>query len=214
MSFFYEFLDDEFNEEVEPDKKTSGGCCEGEQCVCGNGESSAKEKQACAETEPDESEEVCGNCEELNGRIKELEQQVKNLQDSNLRIRAEFENFKKRTSKEKLGLYNSGQIDCVLEFLPFFDGVERGFEMFSEEADSEAFKGFKMLSDSFNKVLQKLEIESFGKKGDEFNPKYHNAIKTLEVEGFGNNLVYEVLQKGYCKGENVVRHAMVVVANP
>ena len=71
-----------------------------------------------------------------------------------------------------------------------------------------------MLVESFTQVLKKLEIESFGKKGEEFNPKFHNAIKTMEVEGFGNNLIYEVLQKGYCKGEEIVRHAMVVVANP
>lgn len=154
------------------------------------------------------------NVAEMSLRVKQLEAEVKNLQDLNLRLRAEFDNFKKRTSKEKQRLYGSGQIDCVSEFLPFFDGVERGFETASNDKNSEIFKGFKALIDSFTQVLNKLQIESFGKKGDEFNPKFHNAIKTLEVEGFGSNLVYEVLQKGYCKGDDVVRHAMVVVANP
>lgn len=208
MSLLNEFLADEVNEEAEPEN------CSSEQQINENdeqnssnsegGENSCNAKKSSAEKE----------CDELKTKVQELEKQLETLQDLNLRLRAEFENFKKRTAKEKLELYSSGQTDCLLEFLPVFDSVERGLEMFSEEVDSEASKGFKLLLDNFNQVLQKLSIESFGEKGDEFNPAYHNAIKTLEVEGFGNNLIYEVLQKGYCKGENVFRHAMVVVANP
>ena len=152
--------------------------------------------------------------DEKDLKVKQLQEEINNLQNLNLRLRAEYDNFKKRTNKEKQKLYSSGQLDCVTEFLPFFDGMERGFETVSKNIESEFFKSFKVLIDSFTQVLKKLEIESFGKKGDVFDPKFHNAIKTLEVDGFGKNLVYEVLQKGYCKGDDIVRHALVVVANP
>lgn len=164
--------------------------------------------------EKSESETEAFDVKEACKRVEELENEVKNLQDLNLRLRAEFDNFRKRTSKEKMSVYSSAQIDCVLKFLPIIDGLEQGLELVFGRADDDVVSGFKMLIESFNQVLKNLGIESFGNKGDLFDPKFHNAIKTLKVDGFGEGLVYEVLQKGYCKGEDVVRHAVVVVANP
>lgn len=147
-------------------------------------------------------------------KIEELEDEVKNLKDLNLRMRAEFDNFKKRTNREKQGLYSSAQADCVEEFLPLLDGLERGFDSFDEKASKSVVEGFQMLINICADILKKLGVESVGKKGEPFDPRFHNAVKTVEIDSSEKNIVYEVLLKGYCKGDNVVRHAMVVVANP
>ncbi len=150
---------------------------------------------------------------ELNQQILNLQQQIENLKEVNLRLRAEFENFKKRTNKEKQGLYSSSQVDCVSSFLPILDGLERAVKTLSTK-DDEVGQGVNLIVDQFLNVLKNLGIESVAKEGEPFDPKFHSAVKTVENENFGQNVVCEVLQKGYCKGDLVVRHAMVVVANP
>lgn len=150
---------------------------------------------------------------ELVKQIEKLENELASLKDQNLRIRAEFDNFRKRTAKEKQSLYDDSQIDCVLEFLPVLDGLEKAFVAVDGQND-DLSSGVRLILDQFVGALKKLGVESVAKKGEPFNPKFHSAVKTVEVDEFGRNCVYEVLQKGYCKGDRVVRHAVVVVANP
>lgn len=147
-------------------------------------------------------------------KIEELELEIKALKDSNLRLLAEFDNFKKRTSKEKEGLYNSAQADCVETFLPLLDGLEKGFDLFDEKLDEEVAKGFQMLVDTCSNILKKLDVKIVGKKGELFDPRFHNAVQKLKVEGSDKNVIHEVFLKGYCKGDSVIRYAMVCVANP
>lgn len=153
----------------------------------------AKEKE-----EPTELEVLTNKCEELN--------------DKYLRLFAEFDNYKKRTSKEKLETFSDATAKTVLEILPVVDNFERALA--TETTDTEWRKGVEMIFTQLCDIIKKLGIEEIKAQGEQFNPEFHFAIKQVEDENAGENEIVEVLQKGYIMGDKVVRHSMVVVANP
>ena len=134
------------------------------------------------------------------------------LNDKYLRLMAEFDNYKKRTAKEKLDTFSDATAKTVSELLPVVDNFERALA--SETADADFKKGVEMIFNQLTEVLKKLGITEIEALNAEFNPDFHYAIKQVEDENFGENTVCEVFQKGYMLGNKVVRHAMVVVANP
>lgn len=131
--------------------------------------------------------------------------------DSYLRLAAEYDNYRKRSQKEKDNLYTEIRSETVEKFLPVYDNLERAL---AQETQDAAFKkGVEMTMNQLVSVMEKLGVESFGAAGDHFDPQLHNAVMHIEDESLGENVIAEVFQKGFKVGEKVVRFAMVKVAN-
>ena len=131
--------------------------------------------------------------------------------DARLRLAAEYDNFRKRTIKEKDAAYGNGKADAVSKVLPIYDNLERALNQPTEDA---AFKkGVEMTMAELVKILDGLGVEIFGEVGDSFDPNMHNAVMHVENEELGENVIAQVFQKGFKIGEKIVRFAMVQVAN-
>ena len=131
--------------------------------------------------------------------------------DAHLRVAAEFDNFRKRTVKEKEASYGNGKADAVAKMLPVYDNLERALNQPTEDAAYK--KGVEMTMTELLKIFTALGVEVFGNVGDTFDPNFHNAIMHTEDESFGENTISMVFQKGFKIGDKVVRFAMVQVAN-
>ena len=130
--------------------------------------------------------------------------------DAHLRVAAEFDNFRKRTVKEKEASYGNGKADAVAKMLPVYDNLERALNQPTEDAAYK--KGVEMTMTELLKIFTALGVEVFGNVGDEFDPNLHNAVMHVDDEQYGESEVVEVLQKGYIRGDRVLRYAMVKVA--
>lgn len=131
--------------------------------------------------------------------------------DTCLRLAAEFDNFRKRTVKEKEQSYGNGRADTLAKLLPIYDNLERALNQPTEDA---AFKkGVEMTMTELVKIFTGLGVEIFGAPGERFDPQVHNAVMHIENEELGENEITQVFQKGFRIGEKIVRFAMVQVAN-
>ncbi len=139
------------------------------------------------------------------------EQKVEELTDRLKRTMAEFDNFRKRTEKEKSSMYIIGAKEIVEKILPVVDNFERGLAQ-AQEGDAFA-DGMKMIYKQLTTTLDELGVKPIEAVGKEFNPDFHNAVMHIEDEEFGENIVVEEFQKGYTYKDFVVRHSMVKVAN-
>ena len=131
--------------------------------------------------------------------------------DAHLRIAAEYDNFRKRTVKEKDAAYGNGKADAVAKILPVYDNLERALNQPTEDAAYK--KGVEMTMTELVKILNGLGVEIFGTVGETFDPNLHNAVMHTEDESLGENVLAQVFQKGFRIGDKVVRFAMVQVAN-
>lgn len=131
--------------------------------------------------------------------------------DAYLRLAAEFDNFRKRTIKEKEASYGNGKADAVAKLLPVYDNLERALQQQTEDAAYK--KGVEMTMTELVKIFTALGVEIFGAVGDAFDPELHNAIMHNEDDSLGENTISMVFQKGFKLGDKVVRFAMVQVAN-
>ncbi len=131
--------------------------------------------------------------------------------DAHLRVAAEFDNFRKRTVKEKEASYGNGKADAVAKMLPVYDNLERALQQ--ETADAAYKKGVEMTMNELVKILTGLGVEIFGQVGDPFDPQLHNAVMHIESDELEENVIAQVFQKGFKIGDKVVRFAMVQVAN-
>ena len=131
--------------------------------------------------------------------------------DAYLRLAADYDNFRKRTVKEKEQSYGNGKADAVEKLLPVYDNLERALNQPTE--DSAYKKGVELTMTELVKILNGLGVEIFGEVGDSFDPNLHNAVMHTEDESLGENVIAQVFQKGFRIGEKVVRFAMVQVAN-
>lgn len=145
-------------------------------------------------------------------KIKALEEAAAADKDKYLRLLAEYDNFRKRSAKEKLDASENASAKAALEVISVIDNFERA--MAAECSDENYKKGVEMIYNQFTEVIKKLGVEEIEALGREFDPKLHNAVSNVEDENFGENTVSQVYQKGYKMGERVIRCAMVVVANP
>ncbi len=148
--------------------------------------------------------------EALEARIAELEGKLAECEDKHLRMAAEYENFRRRSREEHEGVYASAVGDTVAELLPIIDNLERA-EGFTD-ADK-VREGLVMISSSVAGALSKLGVEAFGAVGDKFDPNLHNAVMHEENEELGEGEITAVFQKGYKKGNKIIRFAMVKTAN-
>jgi molecular chaperone GrpE len=179
-----------------------------------------QEAEAAAETveeEMGEAEEKADSKEKTSffGKKKKekekYEQQIEDLTDRLRRNMAEFDNFRKRTEKEKASMYVIGAREIVEKILPVVDNFERGL---SQAAEGDAFAdGMKMIYKQLITTLDDLGVKPIEAVGKEFDPNFHNAVMHVEDESAGENVVVEELQKGYTYKDFVVRHSMVKVAN-
>ena len=131
--------------------------------------------------------------------------------DQFLRLAAEFDNFRKRTIKEKESAYGHGKADTLAKLLPVYDNLERA--LMQETADAAYKKGVEMTMTQLVGIFTGLGVEIFGNEGDTFDPNIHNAIMHTEAEGAEENTITKVFQKGFKMGDKIVRFAMVEVAN-
>ena len=159
------------------------------------------------ETESAESVETPQEAETKNP----FEEKYNAEHDSYLRLAAEFDNFRKRTVKEKEQSYGNGKADAVEKMLPVYDNLERALNQPTEDAAYK--KGVELTMNELVKIFTGLGVEIFGNVGDAFDPNIHNAVMHLEDESLGENTIAQVFQKGFKIGEKIVRFAMVQVAN-
>ena len=145
------------------------------------------------------------------GEVNPWEEKYNAEHDARLRLAAEYDNFRKRTIKEKDAAYGNGKADAVTKMLPIYDNLERALNQPTEDA---AFKkGVEMTMAELVKILNGLGVEIFGEVGDSFDPNMHNAVMHVENEELGENVIAQVFQKGFKIGDKIVRFAMVQVAN-
>ncbi len=166
--------------------------------------------QAAGEEVKEESQEAEA-AQEAPGELEQAKSDLAASQDKYLRLLAEYDNFRKRSQKEKGELYTAIRAETVGKFLPVYDNLERAL---NQPTTDEAYKkGVEMTMTGLVEVMEKLGVEIFGGVGDPFDPNMHNAVMHCEDESLGENTVAEVFQKGFRVGEKVVRFAMVRVAN-
>jgi molecular chaperone GrpE len=188
-----------FSKMAEKVKKTKQETAEETAETVKDSKAAAPEEKAAPEAELQE--------EELNNLKAENEE----LKNKLLRQMAEFDNYKKRTAKEKDELYQYAKADCVEAILGVIDNFERALD--TQCSDENFKKGVEMIFTQFQNTLEKLGVEEIKALGEPFDPQVHNAVSQVEDENFGENIVSQVFQKGYKLGDKVIRHAMVVVAN-
>ena len=139
------------------------------------------------------------------------EEKYNSEHDARLRLAAEYDNFRKRTSKEKEQSYGNGKADAVTKMLPIYDNLERALNQPTEDAAYK--KGVEMTMTELMKIFTGLGVEVFGQVGDVFDPNLHNAVMHLDSEEHDENVITQVFQKGFKMGDKIVRFAMVQVAN-
>ena len=164
------------------------------------------EEEAPKEEPKAETKEESGEDE-----LEKLKKQLAAEHDQYLRILAEYDNFRKRSRKEKEALYTDVKAETVAKFLPVFDDLQRALA--NETADEAYKKGVELTMAGLRKVMTGLGVEEFGETGDAFDPNAHNAVMHIENEDLGENVLAQVFQKGFKIGEKVIRHAVVQVAN-
>ena len=168
-----------------------------------------KETPVTEETKETEVRETELKLKEQEDKIKELEKELSETKDHLLRTLAEYDNFKKRTAREKEEIYFLSKSDLIRKLLPVFDNFDRA-QKFSDAEDYK--KGVDMIIGQFFDVLKEMDVKEIAAVGDEFDPNFHEAVFREEKEDTPENTITEVLQKGYAVGEKVIRHAMVKVS--
>jgi len=167
------------------------------------------EAAEAVQTEPqDETPEAEAPLEEKKDPLQE---QLDQQQDRFLRLAAEYDNYRKRTAKEKESLWADAKADTVQAFLPVYDNLERALKQ--ETADEAYKKGVEMTMNQLKEVFAKLGVTEIDAQGKPFDPNLHNAVMHIEDENLGENTVAQVFQAGFMLGEKVIRFAMVQVAN-
>lgn len=156
------------------------------------------------------SDEEISEYNDTASKIDEIESALEETKDKYLRLMAEYDNYRKRTAKEKTETYNNAVSDSITEILPVIDTFEMALKT---ECSDESFKtGVEKIYNMFRKSLEKLGVTEIEALGKEFDPNLHNAIKQVEETDYAENHVCEVFQKGYRLGKKVIRHSMVAVA--
>ena len=185
-------------------------------------EGAAQQGGAAPEADPAASDAVAEAEEVLEAQaeaattndeqVEKAQAEAKDWQDKYLRLAAEYDNYRKRTAKEKESLYADAKIDTIKALLGVYDNLERGLAQYGDE-ESPHRKGLEMVFNQFKESLKKLGVETMDAAGKPFDPEKHNAVMHVEDENYGENTVVEVLQQGFTLGDKVLRFAIVKVAN-
>ncbi len=177
---------------------------ETEQTVEQNAEPEAKAQK----TDKKKNKKADAELADLKKQLESAQAQAAEANDKYLRMMAEYDNFRKRSAKEKEGIYADAYADCIAGILPVLDNLERAAGVDQLEGLK---KGLQMTAKAFEDALEKMGIKEIETKT--FDPNLHNAVMHVEDESLGESEIVEVFQKGYTKGDKVIRYAMVKVAN-
>lgn len=178
--------------------------------------SDAMSKKDMDQNKPESQQEEEPAAEEVTeqepaNQEDKLQAAIREQEDKYLRLLAEYDNYRKRSQKEKEVAWTTAKADTAKEFLPVYDNLERALKQ--ETADEAYAKGVQMIMTQLKTVLEKLGIEEIPALGETFDPNVHNAVMHMEDDALGENTVAEVFQTGFKIGDKVIRHAMVKVAN-
>lgn len=199
-----------YNEEVKPEEGFAEGDvepnCEGQSCanMADDDTSSVDEMADQTDAEPvDEAAEA----------LAKAEAEAADWRDKYLRLQAEFDNYRKRTLKEKMSLVESGGENVIKALLPVVDDVDRALVAMEKSDDVEALRGgVRLISQKFNEVMRQQGVSEIEAVGKEFDVDHHEAVARFPIEGKASGEIIDVVQKGYKLGEKVIRYAKVVVA--
>ena len=202
--------EDMVKEAVEEAKKTAA---EAESAEAEDEETKETSEEAETEEAEETTEKKTGK--KLFGKKKDKkDEKIEELTDKLTRQMAEFDNFRKRTEKEKSQMYEVGAKDIIEKILPVVDNFERGLDAVKEEDKDDPFvQGMEKVYKHLVTTLEGIEVKPIEAVGQPFDPNFHNAVMHVEDENFGENVVAEEFQKGYTYRDSVVRHSMVKVAN-
>ena len=165
----------------------------------------AEENEQIVEEKPKKSRK------KKDAELEALKNEMSELNDKYLRVAAEYDNFRRRAQKERESAYNDAYVDAIKEILPVIDNLERATAFSDNDKVSE---GVALTLNQFKATLEKMGVSEIeADKGTKFDPNFHNAMMHVDDETLGENEISSVLQKGYIKGEKVIRYSMVVVAN-
>ena len=177
-------------------------------------DSEAPAEEASEETAEESSEKGAKGLFKRKPKKDKKDEQIEELKDKLTRQMAEFDNFRKRTDKEKSAMYEIGAKDIIEKILPVVDNFERGLGAVTEEQKEDSFvAGMEMIYKQIMTTLESVGVKAIEAVGNEFDPDFHNAVMHVEDEEVGENIVVEEFQKGYTYRDTVVRHSMVKVAN-
>ena len=157
-----------------------------------------------------EVKKLRAECAQWEEKAKEMTAQAEDMKGKYLRTLAEYDNYRKRTAKEREGIYADAYADCIKNLLPLLDNLERASQF--TEGDQVA-QGVKMILGTLPDILGKMNVSAFGAPGETFNPEIHNAVMHVDDEQYGEGEIVEVFQQGYKYGDKIIRYAMVRVAN-
>ncbi len=202
--------EDMVKEAVEEAKKSAA---ETESAEAKAEETEETSEEAGSEEAKEDAEKKTGK--KLFGKKKDKkDEKIEELTDKLTRQMAEFDNFRKRTEKEKSQMYEIGAKDIIEKILPVVDNFERGLDAVKEEDKEDPFvQGMEKVYKHLLTTLEGIEVKPIEAVGQPFDPNFHNAVMHVEDENFGENIVAEEFQKGYTYRDSVVRHSMVKVAN-
>ena len=202
--------EDMVKEAVEEAKKSAA---ETESAEAEAEETEETSEEAGSEEAKEDAEKKTGK--KLFGKKKDKkDEKIEELTDRLTRQMAEFDNFRKRTEKEKSQMYEVGAKDIIEKILPVVDNFERGLDAVKEEEKEDPFvQGMEKVYKHLITTLEGIEVKPIEAVGQPFDPNFHNAVMHVEDENFGENIVAEEFQKGYTYRDSVVRHSMVKVAN-
>ena len=149
----------------------------------------------------------------LQKELSEHEAKIAEMNDQYLRVCAEYDNFRKRTAKEREGVYADAYIDALTQILPILDNLDRAAAFSTEDPENPLAQGLDLTRKSFVDTLEKMGVTEIEALGKPFDPNLHNAVMHVEDENAGESEIVEVFMKGYIRGEKVLRYSMVKVAN-
>ena len=180
-------------------------------------EAEKKEEQAAEEEKTDKKskkkkEKTYTLTREQMEAAELVAKQLESVKDQFVRLTAEYDNYRKRTTKEKDNIYQDAKADTIKEFLAVYDNLERAMATEGDE-DSPHKKGLEMIFHQYQEILKKLGVTEIEAKGQPFDPEKHNAVMHIDDESLGENVVAQVFQAGFMLGDKVIRHAIVQVAN-
>lgn len=169
------------------------------------------EETKIPETEAQETPKKEKKKPKKNSELEALKLELDAKNDQLMRTAAEFDNFKKRTEREKATIAEFAKAGLIKQLLPILDNIDRASA--ADHDSAEYIKGIEMIVKQFEAIVANMNIEEIAKPGDQFDPNFHEAVMHIEDESFGENEIVDVLQKGYKIGDTVIRAAMVKVAN-
>lgn len=174
-----------------------------------------EEKEKTTTTAPEEQQEAApeetNELETLKAELEKLKKEKDELNDRYLRTLAEYDNFRKRSQREKDAVYGDATADAVKKLLPILDSFDRASNY--ECPDAEYKKGIDLIGNSIKEAFDQLGLKEIPALGEQFDPKFHNAVMHNDDPAYGENVITDVYRKGYTLGDKVIRFSMVVVAN-